>query len=412
MSAPLQALIANILANTLTSLEQNALANALTIIAPVFPGPDETGSTLPPPDEVLAREWIAALYAIQAGNGGGPPPVGNVNSVSGTAPIVVSPTTGDTVVSIEPATTAAAGSMSATDKLKLDNLPGSITGETLTDDLAGSTLAAPFVAALSGPAGAPGDIPVQAGSSLSFRLGSGDTLPTTGVLRMGSGLLQLIVRSNGPGDDRNLVWMDAGAPTFGNISEAAVRYYCGAVELHFMNDVSAFDNSGGVWGFWHPAGRTATFFADDQTYEWQQGTPGYGGTSAQDGICSRFNFLNTHSTAADQEIANILLVDNAITELEVTLLVWDLTASPYQWATFVLTQTYSSEGGTITASTAPVVVVAGGHSTGSGPVNPDLQIVTIAGQEYVQLIGTPWTANQCRWQGFAKLKVISDVGDD
>lgn len=283
---------------------------------------------------------------------------------------------------------------------------------TLTDDLAGSTLETPFVAALSGEGGSGGAIPVSPEAWLTFQLNPADPLPAAGSLRMGGGLLTFIVRNAGPGDDRNLVWMDSGAPTFANIAEQAVRYYCGQVELHFMNVVSAFDNSGGVWLFAHDDGRTAAFFADDQTYEWQQGTPGYPGTSPQDGICSRFNFRNTHTTDPDQAIANLLLVDDAITEVEVTLLTWDLTATPYQWATNVLTQTYASQGGVLAASTDPTVVTPGGHSTLGVGVNPALNIVTIAGQQYVQVVGTSWTAAQTRWQGFAKLKVISDVGDD
>ena len=63
-------LASNVAANTLTALQISALQQALLSIAPTFPGPDETAVSLPPPDESLAREWIAALYAITQGTGG------------------------------------------------------------------------------------------------------------------------------------------------------------------------------------------------------------------------------------------------------------------------------------------------------------------------------------------------------
>lgn len=63
-------LASNIAANTLTALQQSALQQALLVIAPTFPGPDEQASGLTDFDEDLAREWIAALYAITLGTGG------------------------------------------------------------------------------------------------------------------------------------------------------------------------------------------------------------------------------------------------------------------------------------------------------------------------------------------------------
>jgi hypothetical protein len=101
MSGALDNLTANILANTLTTLQQNALAQALVAISPTFPTPDETSDGIPVPEEALAREWMAALYAIQAGAGVLPPTV-PVTQVTGTAPIVVTPTAGAPVVSLTP----------------------------------------------------------------------------------------------------------------------------------------------------------------------------------------------------------------------------------------------------------------------------------------------------------------------
>ena len=66
----LVALLAAIGTNTLTPGMQGALTQALALIIPNFPTPDELASALPPPDEDDAREWIAALYAIQATGGG------------------------------------------------------------------------------------------------------------------------------------------------------------------------------------------------------------------------------------------------------------------------------------------------------------------------------------------------------
>jgi hypothetical protein len=74
MTTPATAILlnlsSNIGANTLTALQQSALQQALVNIAPTFPGPDNASNGLTDGDESLAREWIAALYAITLGVGG------------------------------------------------------------------------------------------------------------------------------------------------------------------------------------------------------------------------------------------------------------------------------------------------------------------------------------------------------
>lgn len=66
-NAALVTLTNNILANTLTTLEKACLAQALELISPTFPTPDEIANGIPQPEEDLARQWMAALYAISAG---------------------------------------------------------------------------------------------------------------------------------------------------------------------------------------------------------------------------------------------------------------------------------------------------------------------------------------------------------
>jgi hypothetical protein len=123
MSAALDALTLAIATNTLTVAQQSALTQALTAISPFFPTPDDSSSSDAPPDTALAREWIAALYAIQAGGGGGG--IVPVTSVLGTAPIEVATVGPVATVSIDPATPATPGSLSAADKTKLNGLtPG------------------------------------------------------------------------------------------------------------------------------------------------------------------------------------------------------------------------------------------------------------------------------------------------
>lgn len=73
MSAALQNLRNAIATNTLTALQQAALTQALDAIIPTFPEPDEISDSIPPTEEELAREWIAALYSLQSTGGGGPP---------------------------------------------------------------------------------------------------------------------------------------------------------------------------------------------------------------------------------------------------------------------------------------------------------------------------------------------------
>jgi hypothetical protein len=69
-SAALIALQTAIRQNTLSPAQQAALDTALGLIIPNFPTPDELSNSIPVPEEVLARDWIAALYTIQAESAG------------------------------------------------------------------------------------------------------------------------------------------------------------------------------------------------------------------------------------------------------------------------------------------------------------------------------------------------------
>ena len=73
MVTALQDLRNRIASNTLTGPQQTALDTALDVLIPLFPTPDELSNSIPVGEEVLAREWIAPLYTLQAlaGPGGG-----------------------------------------------------------------------------------------------------------------------------------------------------------------------------------------------------------------------------------------------------------------------------------------------------------------------------------------------------
>src|SRR5579862_8109838 len=73
MVSPLQDLANRLASNTLTVLQQSAFAQALAIITPAFETPSPQGGQIPSPlpEAVLAREWMAVLYAIQSEGGGG-----------------------------------------------------------------------------------------------------------------------------------------------------------------------------------------------------------------------------------------------------------------------------------------------------------------------------------------------------
>jgi hypothetical protein len=61
----LEAFFFRIASNNLTAKDIAALTTALQVVIPTFPNPDETSTALFS-DEGDAREWIAALYTIQA----------------------------------------------------------------------------------------------------------------------------------------------------------------------------------------------------------------------------------------------------------------------------------------------------------------------------------------------------------
>ena len=120
-SPGLLTLQANLAANTLTTSEAGALLAALDLVINDFPSPDDA-SAASAEMPALANAWASALFAIQAGGTVLPPT--DLTDVTGTAPIVVtSPTLDTRNVAITAATDAAAGSMSAADKTKLDGLP-------------------------------------------------------------------------------------------------------------------------------------------------------------------------------------------------------------------------------------------------------------------------------------------------
>jgi hypothetical protein len=67
MVSALQDLSNRIASNTLTALQQSALTTALGAIIPFFPGIDDASNSVPIQEDIpLSREWIAALYTIQA----------------------------------------------------------------------------------------------------------------------------------------------------------------------------------------------------------------------------------------------------------------------------------------------------------------------------------------------------------
>jgi hypothetical protein len=95
MSVALQNLRSAIATNTLTSLQQGALTQALDAIIPSFPTVDPSGVAQPPRDGLDAREWIAVLYTIQSTSGGTPLTV--VNEILPAAlpsPVTVTPNPG------------------------------------------------------------------------------------------------------------------------------------------------------------------------------------------------------------------------------------------------------------------------------------------------------------------------------
>ncbi len=65
-SAILTDLQTRIRSNTLTGPQQRALGDALDALIPTFPSPDELAGGIPNTEPVLARDWIAPLYALTA----------------------------------------------------------------------------------------------------------------------------------------------------------------------------------------------------------------------------------------------------------------------------------------------------------------------------------------------------------
>lgn len=302
-----------------------------------------------------------------------------------------------------------------------------IGGGTFADDLAGSTPTNQWIAAITGPAGVPGPVPVNPAASLVLGGndgGSGLGDPTFGILR---------IRDNGLAAGQDIVtWRDAsvgadrvfigigpafGQPTIGDGS-FPVRYRSDANRLSGTTD-SANDPrfSASVFVLELEANPVATFFEEGWSVMWEQGT-----AQVKDGKVSRFNYWNTNSILTSV-VAQIVLppplfdspCDTLVVKLKVQLLGWEVDSPTGEFATFDMFVTFAVHKGTPLVILPPTIGLNGiapvdtGHSTSGVGVNPSFVDLS---DGFLSVQVTSWTANQTRWQCFAEYAVISDAGDD
>ena len=296
----------------------------------------------------------------------------------------------------------------------------------LTDDLAGSTLEAPFVAALTGAGGTPGPIPVADGASLEFP--DGQPVATAGALRFSAlgvpaasdGGIIVVRNFDNTGNLPVLAYNNQnGWLTFGNAGFIDPATAWPAVAIAAQSLTSFFDgttsentNSGGQWRFFGiDAPNIAVFYDDDWTVMWEQGAPGKDGRRRPLGYNTTFQTARCNVFALDVATTHTL-VDNAINVPEYVVVMWDfITDAPaYRWAVWKLTKSFGVVAGVPTAGAIAATVTLvdefpAGVSTG---VSPDFAI----DGNYVVIGVTPPVATALRWYAGIDMPQVSDTGTD
>lgn len=152
------------------------------------------------------------------------------------------------------------------------------------------------------------------------------------------------------------------------------------------------DITGAGWTFDGPGGKTLQI----------QGDPHFTVTrGVQLADCSQTQLykFNSTSTAANQNIGQIVLQDASVTQLIVQLVAFDTVAGDF--ASFTITLTYSKLAGVIHAPTAAATVVDTGHSAAAVAIAPALVVASLPGpNDAIQVQVTPWSANLTHWYMF------------
>jgi hypothetical protein len=189
-------------------------------MAYIFPLNPFDGQLYPVPAQqgALQYQWSDALKAWLIYS-----PLG-VQSVTGLLPIVVSNGTEDAVVSILPATINAAGSMSAADKAKLDNIPSDASSGTVTQILTGAGLS-------GGPITTTGQIDLEPATKTTeggVIIGDNIDVDVSGVISIPTARFGVQSINIGPG----LIGAPSPLTSAGTISAAlATRLSVGAVRV-------------------------------------------------------------------------------------------------------------------------------------------------------------------------------------
>jgi hypothetical protein len=189
-------------------------------MAYIFPVNPTDGQLYPVPAQpgALQYQWNASVNAWLIFS-----PLG-VQSVTGLLPIVVSNGTDDAVVSILPATLNTAGSMSADDKFKLDNIPADAASGTVTQITTGTGLT-------GGPITTTGEIGLEPATTTTeggVIIGEGIDVDGNGVISIPPTRFGVTSINVGPG----LVGAPSPITGTGTISAAlATRLTVGSVRI-------------------------------------------------------------------------------------------------------------------------------------------------------------------------------------
>jgi hypothetical protein len=278
------------------------------------------------------------------------------------------------------------------------------------DDLAGSTNTNQWIAAITGPGGVPGLVPVNVATSLVLGQGADSGSGLAPIRFRNTPQVFVTVRNGSDDGDMPLFSLNGGTFYEGDPGAAwgAKQEWWAIFSVTNILNFSENTNSSPRWSVAGPNGPGTVFtvYSDDWSYAHQTSEQG------EDPEQYRLGFANTGPTSGGTgpvvvqvPMPNLIA---SLVSLTVDLQAFEVGTADGGW--WRIEQAFTVLPGatpTVTAIGAPTVTTLGTTAAAAG-VNPTF---TVLGDGFVSVSVTPWTlANNIGWQARQRIRVL-DNGD-